>query len=476
MEKTDNKPQLLGVTNELLECMGEDGNIRFRRAPKPVPLKRTARTSLKYPHIFTPLVLNDKFTMKNRVMCAPMVFGAAVVGNDYGNAAYAPGKYSKVEMPAAGGTALVSVGETDINNFDAKRMPLPEIDFSLRSGEAFNSISEYAWRIKRHGAIALLELSHCGFMKPAIPGTEVWGPVDGKTPDGGEIKMIDDEMMDSICNDFANAALYMQEAGFDGVCIHAGHGFLFTQFLSARTNTRTDEYGGSIENRSKFPVRILREIREAVGPEFLIEIRVSGREGVPGGMEIDEVASFIQLCEDYINGVHISSGLYDGTTNDSCCMHSIYEQHNYNLERAAYVKARTKLPVGVIGFITDPEAIEQALANQKCDYVVLGRQLIADPEFVNKLAQGREKEIRQCIGCINCFEFPDPEQEIPFDGIMPWLKVGNCAINPTANAEKTMDELPKPTASRKVMIVGGGPAGMQAAITAADRGHQVILV
>lgn len=471
----ENERVLVGITDELLTSMNAGpGQKRFGEAPV-MKRKRGLKDTGKYRNLLSPLKLNDKFTMKNRVMCAPMVFGASVVGNQYGNAAYAPGKYSKVESPAAGGAAMVSVGEIDINSREAKRMPLPDVDFTIRSGEVFNAISEYAWRIKRHGAIALHELCHCGIMKPPLPGTEIWGPVAGTSPEGAPILPFDEEMMQSVCNDFANAALYMQDAGFDGVCIHAGHGFLFTQFLSARTNTRTDEYGGSIENRAKFPLRILHTIRDVVGPDFLIEIRVSGREGVSGGMEIEEVTEFIRMCEGLIDGVHISSGVYDGMGEENSSMHAVFSEHGYNAKQAAYVKARTTLPVGVVGYITDPDMAEKMVADGMCDYVVLGRQMIADPEFVHKLEEGREHEIRQCIGCIGCMEFPDPEQNVPFDGIMPWLKVGNCSINPTANMLKTLEELPKPEASRKVVVVGGGLSGMQAAITAADRGHKVVL-
>ncbi|MBR3003779.1 MAG: FAD-dependent oxidoreductase [Lachnospiraceae bacterium] len=469
------KRELGGIRSELFDDI-QGAEVRTHRSPKPQPKAEIPQTCAKYPHIFSPLKLTEKYTMKNRIMCEPMVFGSAVVGNEYGNAAYAPGKYSKLEMPAAGGTAMVSVGEIDINNLDAKRMPLPEVDFTVTEGEAFNAISEYAWRIKRHGAIALHELCHPGSVKPPIPGTEIWGPSAGTTPEGGTIIEIDESMMDSICNDFATAALYMKEAGFDGVCIHAGHGFLFTQFLSNNFNKRIDEYGGSIENRCKFPVRILREMREAVGPDFIIEIRVSGREGTEGGVEIEDTTEFLKRCEGIINAVHISSGTYGGVTSESAVSHGIFGPKGYNIKMVEYVKQHTKgIKVGIIGHITSPEMAEQFLAEGKCDYIVMGRQQIADPEFINKLATGREDEIRQCIGCGKCITFPDPEQNVPFDGIMPWLKVGNCTINPLANLEKTLSEYPKPEAARKVAIIGGGPAGLQAAITAAERGHKVDL-
>ena len=468
------KRQLLGVSNELLESMGH-GAVQTHRSPKPEPLKEVVQTSDRYPHVLSPLKLNDKYTMKNRIMCAPMVFSSAVVGNQYNNAAHAPAKYNKIEAPAKGGTAMVTVGELNVNCLDSKRLPLPDVDFNVRSGEAFNAISEYAWRIKRHGAIALQELCHCGTAKPPIPGTEVWGPSAGTTPEGSPILEIDESMMDSICNDFVNASLYCKAAGFDGVCIHGGHGFLFTQFLSPNFNKRTDEYGGSIENRSKFPVRILREIREAVGPDFIIELRVSGREGSEGGIEIEETTEFLKKCEGIITSVHISRGTYGAIFNSTDMATCVLAQHGYNIQMADYVKKHTNLIVGVLGHITSPDMVEEIISKGMVDYVVMGRQQIADPEFINKLMTGREKEIRQCIGCSKCLEFPDPEQKVPFDGVMPWLKAGNCTINPRANEGMTDDEYPVPEGSRKVAVIGGGPGGLQAAITAAERGHQVDL-
>lgn len=442
----------------------------------------------KFEHLLSPLQVGS-FRYRNRVMCAPMVFGAAVVGDQYGNAKYAPGKYNKVEEPAKGGAAVVSVGEIDINSREAKRMPLPDVDFSITSGAAFNAISEYAWRIKRHGAVALIELNHPGAMKPAIPGTpNAWGPVARTTreetaancrqemKDLSVVEEMDEVMMESVYYDFAQAAFYMQKAGFDGVVVHAGHGFLLHQFLSARTNKRKDRYGGILENRARFPLEVLRRIRRRVGPHFLIELRLSGSEKVPGGMEAEETGLFCQMAEDIIDCVHISSGLYE-RSDDANVSQGMFTPHGYNAPLSAEVKRHTKLPVGVIGAINSPEQAEQILADSQADYIVLGRQMIADPEFVNKLLTGREKEIRRCVRCYTCMSpIPDPEQEKPFDGIMPWLKVGGCAINPMANCQQTLEEMPKVQSAKKLVIVGGGPAGMQAAITAADRGHIVTLL
>ena len=464
---------LLGRSREVLESITIDKNERITKAP--VLKERTVIYDERYRHLLSPLKLNDTYTLRNRLVCAPMVFSAAVVGNEFGNAEIAEAKYAKLELPAAGGTAMVDVGGLDVNHRESAHLPLPDVDFHARSGMAFNAISEYAWRIRRHGAIALQEFSHAGMMKPNIPGSEIWGPVESMTPDGGHVLAMDEEMMSSVCNDFANGAIFAQEAGFDGVCIHGGHGMLITQFLSARTNTRTDEFGGSLENRAKFPLMILKTIRKYVRKDFLIELRISGREGLPGGMEIDEVAKFLKMCEGIIDCVHISSGIYSGQDESSACAHVVFSEHGYNAEMARTVKAATNIPVGVIGYINSPEQADQLIADGYCDYIVMGRQMLADPDFIHKLEEGRRDEIRQCIGCMHCLEFPDPEQNVPFDGIMPWMKQGNCVINPTAHLHQAVEDLPSPNASRKVVVVGGGPAGIQAAITAAERGHRTVL-
>lgn len=455
--------------------MSEQKLAPTRIAPKPEPLKEHVRTSDRFPNVLSPFKLNDKYTLRNRVACAPMVFAASVVGNDFNNAIHAEEKYVKLERPAAGGTAMVTVGELNINDFDGRRVPVPNIDFSVRSGEAFNAISEYAWRIKRHGAIALQEIAHPGSDKDRMGG-EIWGVTDGVAPDGSPIIGMNEEMMESVINDFVAASLYLKAAGFDGVCVHGAHGFLFTQFLSPMSNTRTDEYGGSIENRGRFPRRVLKAIREAVGKDFIIELRISAMDGLEGGITVEDSAEFVKTLEGIITCIHISRGFYGGK--GACKFggtHPIYTEHGFNFEQAAYIKSHTNVPVGVVGAINNPELAERAIKEGIADYVIMARQMLADPEFVHKIETGREKEIRQCVGCMSCMPFPDKEQEIPWDGVAQWLKVGFCAINPHPELGRSMEEIPQPQACRKVVVVGGGPAGMQAAITAADRGHKVVL-
>ncbi len=425
-----------------------------------------------YRHLFAPLQLNAR-VLKNRIACAPMVFGAVV---QYEEAA--PRAYRKVEAAAKGGAGLVCVGETSVNSADAERIPFDPIDFTGPSGKHFEAIGLYAELIKRHGAVALIELAHAGGEKDPLPGQpDPWGPTGFIRKDGQRVQEMDRAMMKKVCDDFATAAAFMKEAGFDGVLIHAGHGWLFSQFLSPLWNKRTDEYGGTLENRARFPLAVFEAVREAAGSDFLLEGRVSGRDGVAGGIEADEVGRFVHMLEGVADMVHVSSGVYnDPVVTDQ--FSSMYAPHGCNVDLAATIKRHTKMPVGVVGGINSPELAEEILAEGKADYVVLGRQMIADPELPAKAQAGREEEIRRCIRCYRCFPgSPEAGYDTgPDDGEPMYMKVGSCTINPRANLPVAVEDMPKPAGPRKVLVVGGGVAGMQAAITAADRGHAVTLV
>jgi 2,4-dienoyl-CoA reductase-like NADH-dependent reductase (Old Yellow Enzyme family)/thioredoxin reductase len=426
----------------------------------------------KYQNLFQPLKVN-KFTYKNRIVSAPMVFGAVF---QYGEAA--PRAYRKIEASARGGAAAVIVGETSINFTDAERIPFRPIDYTKYSGFDFEGFKKYADLIKKHGAVAMIELFHAGGEKAPLPGQpNPRGPTGYVRKDGITVDEMGAEMMGKACEDFATAAAFMQAAGFNGILNHSGHGWLFSQFLSPLFNKRTDQYGGSLENRARFPIEIFKRIRERVGPDFIIEARISGRDGVPGGIEAEEVGRFCQMLEGIVDLVHISAGLY----NNPVVTHqfsSMFAEHGCNADLSAIVKRYTSLPVGVVGGINSPELAEKIIAERKADFVVLARQMIADPELPNKARSGREAEIRSCIRCFTCFP-GSPEagyDTAPDDGTPLMIKVGSCSINPKANLPVAVDHMPKPASSRNVLIVGGGAAGMQAAITAADRGHKVTLV
>lgn len=378
--------------------------------------------------------------------------------------------YRKLESGAKGGNACVIVGETDVNFKDAVRIPgFRPFDFAKpeEDMETFQAVAEYARRIKRHGAIALAELAHPGKEKvPFRPEEETIGPVETVNLAGVTARPMTKDDMDRIAKDFAVAAVYMQKAGFDGVLIHGGHGFLFTQFLSPLMNTRTDEYGGSLENRAKFPIQVIQAIRAAVGEDFLIELRIDGTDHQPGGITADETGQFIQWVEDYITSVHVTCGIYEESVK-SGTESSMFHPHGLNIEPAATVKKYTRLPVGAVGGINSPEMCEEAIAAGKVDFVILGRQMLADPEFANKCIAGEEDRIRRCLRCYKCFP-GSPEEgydDLPFSSEELALYVGHCTINPLAHLPFDPDTLPDAKKSARVLVVGGGVAGLQAAIT-----------
>jgi 2,4-dienoyl-CoA reductase-like NADH-dependent reductase (Old Yellow Enzyme family)/thioredoxin reductase len=424
--------------------------------------------NLKFPNLFKPLQVNG-YTYKNRIVSAPMVFGL-IVGDPHA----AVGAYNKIGARAKGGAAAVIVGETDINFTDGNRVPVPPCDFNVHSGHMFDAVAKYATIIKENGAVAIAEISHPGAEKNPYPGQKnPVGPVAYTKENGVQVDAMDEEDMNRLCREFAESAGFMIAAGFDGIIVHAGHGFLFTQFLSSRLNLRQDEYGGSLENRMRFPIRIMESIRKEIGPDKILDIRVSAEEATKDGITVEETGKFAHMLEGIVDSIHVSSGLYTDPVRTEQ-FSSMFAEHGCHADAAAEIKKHTNLPVGVIGGINSPELAEEIIASGKADYVILGRQMIADPEFPNKAMSGNEDKIRRCIRCYTCFP-GSPEEgytDLPMTTEELIATVGYCAINPASSRK----EFEKAKVGRKVLVVGGGVAGMQAAITASERGHQVVLV
>ncbi len=238
-----------------------------------------------------------------------------------------------------------------------------------------------------------------------------------------------------------------------------------------------------MENRSRFPLRVLGALREAGGEDMILELRFSAEDGVAGGMTIDDTVEFCRLIDGKVDIIHVSNGLkwIGARTHQFTTM---YDAHGFNAPFAERIKkAVTTSKVAVIGGINSPELAEQIITKGQADFVILARQAFADPEFPNKAATGREDLIRRCVRCFHCYPggFPEHETELPFAEFMAWVRpkllaqVGQCAINPLTNFHIDPEQYPEPAGSRKVLVVGGGVAGMQAAITASERGHRVTL-
>jgi NADPH-dependent 2,4-dienoyl-CoA reductase/sulfur reductase-like enzyme len=275
---------------------------------------------------------------------------------------------------------------------------------------------------------------------------------------------MDDEIITRTINKYAAGAALGKRCGFGMVTVHAGHGWLLHQFLSPITNTRTDKWGGrDIENRARLLIEVCKAIRKAVGAGFAIEVRISGSECYDGGFGIENGIAIAKQLDGHADLIHVSAGNHEVEEVFAVTHPSMFLEDGCNVYLAAEIKKHVKTPVAAIGALSDPELMEEIIASGKADVVEAARALLADPDLPNKARAGREKEARRCMRCLACFS-----NEMNYG--QPY-----CAINPESGRELEMRyDIPK-AKTRKVLIAGGGVGGMQAALTCADRGHEVIL-
>lgn len=435
-----------------------------------------------FPNLFSPIKVGTK-TIKNRIEAAPALFAFEhyIEASAFGYYPPMPERaYRMLEAKAKGGAGSIVLGELSPNHTYCKRFPFePDIDFTSRDDEIFEITKRTADMIKSYGALPIGELLSTGEIKTNIgDGINPKGPSEKELEDGTHVDAFTKEEIQKHIQEHIVACKWFKDAGWEGIMIHCGHGWLPAQFLSVMYNKREDEYGGSFENRARFTIELLSALREAMGTDFLIEIRVSGDEHLPGGLVLDDAVKYCKMCEPYIDMIHVSCGHYLSSSR-SWEFTTAYAPHGANIENAGIIKQNVSVPVAVVGGINSPEMAEEAIASGKVDIVSFGRQFFADPAFPNKAKDGHADEIRRCLRCGRCYPGPSGEHETE-KWTIKYPPLDSCTINPydvwPASHHKVLPELmPEPEASRKVLIVGGGCGGMQAAITASDRGHKVIL-
>lgn len=413
----------------------------------------------KYPHLSSPITIN-RTVFRNRMFSAPM--GGTDITND---GCIGPKSVGFYELRARGGAAAVTVSELMVH---------PETDGSHAyhlDESILNSLAAATYAadaIRRHGAMPSIELSHSGMFagtymtdKSKQKNLNQWGPSDTVRADGVVVKALSKEQMDDIVAHYAHCAALAKRAGFEMIMVHGGHGWLINQFLSPLFNHRTDEYGGSIENRCRFAVDVLKAIREAVGPFFPIEFRMSGSEYVPEGYGIETGIEIAKIVEPYVDIIHVSAGTYQKTF--GLTHPSMFVDHGCNVHLAAEIKKHVSKPVATIGGLNDPALLEDIIASGKADIVYMGRALLADHELPRKVVEGRDNEIVKCLRCFTCMA----ERAA--------TATRRCTVNPLIGRELDGVEVTKAPVSKKVLVAGGGPGGLYAAYTAARRGHEVIL-
>lgn len=322
--------------------------------------------------------------------------------------------------------------------------------------------------VHREGALMATQLHHAGRQNmstniegggPPVAPSPIQSTVGGDPPRALSVTEIQE-----VVDKFAAAARRSVAAGFDAVEIHGSHGYLLTQFLSPATNKRTDEYGGSFENRARMPLEVVRAIREAVGEDFPVIYRISLEERTPEGMSCEEGVRFCELIEPYVDAIDVTAGIYES-------MQWIFTMQGVEpgslLELSKTVKERVDIPV--IGISRLGWALEdgaRAIEAGELDFVSMARTQLADPELVAKTRVGDNRRVRRCIACNECVG------GFLFQG---WRV--QCVINPELGNEYRLPELMYPVEqSKRVLVVGGGPSGCEAARVAAFRGHDVSLV
>ena len=413
----------------------------------------------KYPHLCSPIQIGN-VTFRNRMFSSPM--GGTDITPD---GCIGERSVKFYELRAYGGAAAVTVSECMVHPSDGSHAY--RLDLSVPG--SLPSFTYTADAINRHGSVASVELSHSGQFagtyladKNKKASMAQWGPSAGVRADGVEIKALDKAMIDEIVEAYGTAAALAKRAGFRMVMVHGGHGWLINQFLSPLFNHRTDEYGGSLENRVRFAREVLASVRKAVGPGFPIEFRLSGDEFVDGGYHLDEGVRIAQAIEEYVDLIHVTAGTYQKTF--GITHPSWFEEHGRNVYLAAEIKKHVKKPVATIGGLSDPAMMEEIIASGKADVVEMARQLLADNQLPNKVMENRDDEIVRCLRCFTCMA----ERASTF--------TRRCTVNPLIGRENEgFGEIPKSPHPKKVLVVGGGPGGLYAAYTAARRGHKVTL-
>ena len=416
-----------------------------------------------YPHIFTPLTVGG-VTFKNRVFSAPSM-GHMMQNNapTYPEPAMIRNYLEK----AKGGVAQVECGGQQVN--DPGRNPIHS-NFDIENPTGWRNFIHFTDVIHSYDCKASYELLHFGgegeYTPDALAKHNPYACSGFLRKDGVQFDTIPYEEMDRLADRYASLAECVKFCGFDTLLIHGGHGTLLQEFVSPRSNHRTDEFGGSMENRARFPLMVLDRIRQRVGNDLLIEYRVSGSEFVPGGFEIDECIEFMKLIQDRIDIIHISAGVVREPRLRGITHPTGFMPPQANIWLAERVKKAEGIykPVLGLGAFQDPQGIDDALAAGKADIIAMARGLIADPQTIRKAKQGRPGDIVPCIKCFRCLdEFKHTHQYV-------------CSVNPTAGREDFVDMMtPKTWVKQKVAIIGGGPAGMMAALEGAKRGHEITI-
>lgn len=415
---------------------------------------------MKYPHLFSPLKIGQ-LEVKNRVVMTAM--GCSMANID-GSPSEQMIRY--YEERARGGVGLITTEITRVNDDTGVG---ESAQLSVSHNEVIPGLAKLAEAVHKHDSKIFVQLHHPGRQtprslihnQPAVSASDITCQIISEEP-----RALTTEEVYSIIDDFVDGAWRAKYAGIDGVELHAAHGYLLNQFISPHTNKRTDEFGGSTEARCKIILDIIKGIRRACGSDYPIAVRLTVDEYLgETGLQLNEGIELCKLIEQAgVDMLNITCGIYE-------TMNTLVEPISYSegwrTHLAKAVKEHVSIPVCGNAVIRHPEFAEKLLAEGNQDLIGMGRPHLADPEWTNKAFNEQEDEINQCISCLRCFEtvFTVSAFCVPIQ----------CSVNPRLGREARYPYLKKDGKGRKVVIIGGGPAGLEAARVLANRHFKPVI-
>jgi 2,4-dienoyl-CoA reductase-like NADH-dependent reductase (Old Yellow Enzyme family)/thioredoxin reductase len=425
----------------------------------------------RFPHLFEPIQIGP-LKLKNRIVMPPMGTNFA----DPSAQGFITERHkSYYGERAKGGTGLIIFEGTRVNPKRMARKGGPDL-YDDRFIAGFRELVELikaggarcAVQIADRGRIGNLKVDFKGeFDRSDTKEGEYAGASAKAHPMSGVVaEELSSRALEDIAGYFADAARRARAAGFDAVELHGAHGVLLNEFLSPYSNKRTDEFGGSLEGRARFPLMVVRRVREAMGNELVLSYRMSVVEFVEGGLDLRESIRFAKMLEkEGVQLIHVSAGLNETPSAMNRTIPPMSFPRGRLVPYAAEMKRSVTIPVIVVQRINTPELAEEIIREGKADLVATGRALVSDPDWPRKAREGRVEEIRRCIACNQgCMEQLVQERSM------------TCLHNPEVGVETKYAALKKPGKKKNVLVVGGGVAGMEAACVCAAKGYKVKLI
>ncbi|MBP1736815.1 MAG: FAD-dependent oxidoreductase [Oscillospiraceae bacterium] len=403
-----------------------------------------------FPHVMAPIRVAGHL-LKNRIISAPSTIHTASNGEPY------PTELGIrfFEDRAKAGAGLVTCAGVSIGGANNDGV---HASWDIYVPNHTNRLCDLAERIHLYGAKCTMEL--IGVFPDGYTVCDGCS-IMGSPPIGRQIPV--EEMM-KFKQGYVDAAIAIKNCGFDGILLHFGHSIPMAQFLSPYTNKRTDEYGGSTENRCRYPREVLKAVREAVGREMIIEVRMSATEYQEGGIDQAEGLRIAEQLQEYCDIIQASAGMHNTdwmTWTHPCGF--LPPMPNVFLAEGFKKSGKITKLVSTIGGIGSLQDADHIIAEGKADFVLMSRSFIADLDIIHKGLEDRQEDVIPCVKCMRCHDSDNYAQHM------------QCTVNPRVGLEDAIDAMPAPSRKKKVAVVGGGPAGMKAALTAAERGHEVTL-